>query len=96
MNNKEELFESLREISEDMEKTRILYEAENDKWWNNLTKKEREDAFYAVVKRIVIGELKDRGTYRYVLYNVFGFDEAMYFSGMDCGYMNLHNSIMND
>jgi hypothetical protein len=34
--------------------------------------------------------------YRYVLYNVFGFDAGMYALGMDCGYMALHNSIMTE
>ena len=96
MTDKEKFLESLTEIGEEMEKSRILYEAENDKWWNNLTEKEREDAFYAVVKRIVQGELKDKGSYRHVLYGVFGFDPGMYLAGMDCGYMALHNSIKNE
>ena len=87
--------DALAELSQEMEKYREEYEAENDAWWNSLSEKEREDAFYAVVKRIHKAEIEDRGTYRYALYDVFGFDGGMYKQGMDCGYMNLHNSIFD-
>jgi hypothetical protein len=40
-------------------------------------------------------EVTDRGTYRYALYDVFGFDPGMYGAGMDCGYMALHNIIFD-
>lgn len=69
------------------------YEDENDAWWNSLSKQEREDAFYAVVKRIYQAEIVDQGTYRYALYDVFGFGSHMYIQGMSCGFMELHNSI---
>jgi len=46
-----------------------------------------------VCKRIHTGDIKDSGTYRYVLYDVFGFDPGMYGAGMDCGYMAIHNAI---
>ncbi len=54
------------------------------------------NAFHAVVSRIFDGDIKQRGSYRYVLYDVFKFSADMYVRGMDCGYMALHNSIMND
>lgn len=87
--------DELAELSQELEKSRKVYEHDNDTWWNRLTEEEREDAFYAVVKRIHKAEIEDRGTYRYALYNVFGFDPGMYMRGMDCGYMNLHNSIFD-
>lgn len=87
------LLKSLTALSEQQEHTRLRYEAENDAWWNALTEREREDAFYAVVKRIYRAEIEDRGSYRYTLYDVFKFDAGMYGRGMDCGYMELHNSI---
>ena len=65
----------------------------NDAWWNGLSEEEREEAFYAVCKRIYKAELVDRGSYRDALYDVFGFDMHMYGRGMDCGYMNIHNAI---
>ena len=85
--------DAFAELSQEMEKSRKQYEAENDAWWEGLTEEEREDAFFAVVKRIHKAEIKDNGTYRYALYNVFGFDGGMYVKGMDCGYMAIHNAI---
>jgi hypothetical protein len=90
---REEALDALAELSQELEKSRREYEAANDVWWNGLTEQEREDAFYAVVKRIHKAELQDRGTYRWALYDVFGFDGGMYARGMDCGYMALHNAV---
>jgi hypothetical protein len=90
---REQALDALAELSQEMEKSRKIYEHDNDTWWNGLTEQERQDAFYAVVKRIHKAELQDRGTYRWALYDVFGFDPGMYMKGMDCGYMALHNAI---
>ena len=87
--------EGLSDFSQEFENARKIYEHDNDTWWNGLTEQEREDAFYAVVKRIRKAELQDRGTYRYALYDVFGFDPGMYMRGMDCGYMDIHNAIFD-
>lgn len=93
--DKEKALQELSDIGQEMEKHRKLYEADNDAWWDGLSETEREDAFYAVCKRLHQGELKKRGSYRYVLYDVFGFDPGMYVRGMDCGYMALHNAIFD-
>jgi hypothetical protein len=86
----------ISELGQEQQKEQASYEAKNDAWWNGLTEQEREDAFYAVVKRIYQGDVVENGSYRYVLYEVFGFDASMYVRGMDCGYMALHNSIKTD
>lgn len=93
MSNKSNLFDVLSSASKEWEEATKEYEAKNDAWWNSLTEAEREDAFYAVVKRLYQGEIIDRGSYRHVLYSVFGFGPGMYVQGMECGYMELHNSI---
>jgi len=85
--------QELSDLGEEMEKERILEEHRIDTWWDGLSEQEREDAFYAVCKRIHKADIKDQGTYRYALYDVFGFDGGMYMQGMDCGYMALHNAI---
>ena len=64
-------------------------------WWNSLDPQTQQDAFYAVVERIHKGDIEDKGTYRYVLYDVFGWGPESYAMGMGCGYMNLHNAIYN-
>lgn len=88
--------EFMNMIREGLESERDDYEAKNDEWWNSLSEEERENAFYAVVKRIYKAEIVDKGTYRYALYDVFGFDAGMYSRGMDCGFMDLHNAIEID
>ena len=93
--DKKELLEGLDELREEQQKAHLEYEAKNDEWWNGLTEEEREDAFYAVIKRMYQAEVVDRGTYRWALYDVFGFDMNMYGRGMDCGYLNLHNMIFD-
>ena len=93
MSNKSNLFDVLSSASREWEEATKEYEAKNDAWWNSLTETEREEAFYAVVKRIYQGEIIDRGSYRHVLYSVFGFGPGMYVQGMECGYLELHNAI---
>ena len=92
---KEKALDALAELSQEMEKHRLEYQAENDAWWNGLTEKEREDAFYAVCKRIWQADGIDNGSYRHGLYDVFGFDPGMYMQGMNCGYMAIHNAIFD-
>lgn len=91
--NVRKLLDEMNAIGQEMQAAKKAYEVENDVWWNELTEKERQDAFYAVCKRIYQGDIVDRGTYRYVIYDVFGFGPEMYGAGMDCGYMEIHNSI---
>ena len=88
-----EILAELSELQEDIEKKT---ESEMDTWWNDLSKEDQMRAFYSVVKRLVDGELNQKGSYRYVLYEVFGFDSSSYMLGMMCGYMALHNSIDRD
>lgn len=90
---REKALQELSDFSEEQYHLQQEYEANLDDWWNDLTQQEREQAFYAVVKRIYKADIQDKGTYRYALYDVFGFDGGMYVQGMDCGYMALHNAI---
>lgn len=85
----------LNELRDIFEKVRIADEDSADLFWNALTYDQKCDAFHAVVKRLHQGELKDRGSYRWVLYDVFGFGPDMYVRGMNCGFMALHNSIVD-
>lgn len=89
----DEYHKASREISEMMEQLRIEHDDAADKFWNSLSYEDKCNAFHAVVQRLVQGELDVKGSYRYVLYDVFGFNEGMYIRGMDCGFMRLHNAI---
>ena len=95
MDDKEKALQELSDISQEFEKAYKKHDVEMDDWWNQLAQEEREAAFYSVCKRLHQGELKERGSYRYVLYDVFGFDPGMYLQGMNCGYMALHNAIFD-
>lgn len=89
----EAVMQELADIGQQMEQERKEYEAGLDAWWNGLSEEDREKAFYAVVKRIYEGEITKQGSYRYVLYQVFGFGPHMYSRALDAGYMEIHNSI---
>lgn len=82
------------EFSRQQQEADALYAAECEKYWDGLSYDDKLMAFSSVVKRIVKGDIKDRGSYRYVLYDVFGFDMDSYGIGMQCGYMDLHNSVV--
>ena len=88
-----DLLDDISDLQEEIEKET---EIEMNEWWGSLSKDEQMKAFYSVVKRIVDGELVQEGSYRYVLYQVFGFGTESYMLGMMCGYMELHNSIERD
>ena len=84
------------EISKIFDEIRQEQDTDAETFWNNLSYEDQCNAFHAVVKRIYKAEIEDQGSYRHALYGVFGFDFDMYVRGMNCGYMALHNSIMND
>ena len=91
--DREKLLQELSDLAQEQEAAKARFESKVDSWWNSLTEQEREWAFYSVMKRLYEGDMKDNGTYRYVLYDVFGFGPSMYATGMDCGYMAIHNAI---
>lgn len=95
MEKSNNLIELLGSFSDAYEQAAKAYEAEADSWWNNLSYDDKLLSFYSVVKRIHEGDVKQQGSYRYVLYDVFGFGPDAYGIGMDCGYMTLHNAIMS-
>lgn len=70
------------------------YEKDSSDFWNSLSYEEKLMAFYAVCKKIHDGDLNERGSYRHVLYDVFGFKTDAYSLGINCGYMNIHNSMV--
>lgn len=92
---KKELKKELKETSDFYAEAMKKLENEQESYWNSLTKDEQLKVFCAVTRRLVKGELVDKGSYRWVLYDVFGFGPEAYTQGMDCGYMALHNAIVD-
>jgi predicted patatin/cPLA2 family phospholipase len=85
--------DSLDDLREHLQQEYEAYEKTCQEFWDKLSYDDKLKAFYSVVKRIHQAELVDRGSYRWALYDVFKFDMDSYGIGMDCGYMELHNSI---
>ena len=90
----EEQNDPWQDFSESYEKAMKEIEQRQEEYWNSLSKDDQLKAFCAVVRRIVQAELKDKGSYRWALYDVFGFGPESYVQGMECGFMALHNSII--
>ena len=90
----EDLLESLTKASEAFQEVMKYIENDQEEFWNSLSKDDQLKAFCAVVRRIHKGEVVDKGSYRYVLYQVFGFDAEAYAQAQDAGYLDIHNSIM--
>jgi hypothetical protein len=68
----------------------------SEAFWESLTKEQQLQAFCAVSRRIRKGEIELGGSYRYVLYQVFGFGPEAYAPAMYAGYMDIHNAICAD
>lgn len=91
-----EVMEQLAETSRQFQQVFKQLEAEQEEYWNSLTKAEQISVFCSVARRIYKGELVDKRSYRGVLYDVFDFGPEAYAVAQDAGYLALHNSIMNE
>jgi hypothetical protein len=77
---------ALREAWNQAEKNQ---KAEDDAWWDSLTVDSKSQAFRQITKLMHKAEIIDKGSYRHVMYEVFGLD---YGDGLS-HYMALHNFI---
>jgi hypothetical protein len=67
----------------------LVQNAEDDAWWDSLTMDERARAFRQICKLIYKADVKDKGSYRYAMYDIFNID---YGDGLK-HYMQIHNLI---
>jgi len=86
---------ALDEISRAWNEAMEEIENQSEQYWNSLTKEQQLQAFCAVSRRIYKGEIEDKGTYRWVLYDVFGFGPEAYAPAQMAGYLSIHNSIFS-
>lgn len=93
---KKDQFEALRKIGDAVNESMRNFGSQANAYWDSLPYEQKLFAFYSVCKRIHEGDIEDQGSYRYVLYDVFGFDLDAYIVGMECGYLDIHNSIIVD
>ena len=79
----------LKELREAWNEAERQQNAEDDAWWDSLNYDGKSQAFRQIVKLMYKAEVKDKGSYRYAIYDVFGLD---YGDGLT-HYMQLHNLI---
>ena len=92
-NEEKNFSKNLEDISNTFNEIYAEIEKDQEKYWNSLTKDQQLMAFCAISRRIVEGELEVKGSYRYILYEVFGFGPEAYAPAQMAGYLTLHNSI---
>lgn len=93
--DKQEALRDLEEISRVFNEAMDEIERESEAYWNSLSKEQQLQVFCAVARRIHKAELVDKGSYRYALYNVFGFGPESYAPAQMAGYLAIHNSIFD-
>ena len=94
MDNDQRL-QALSELSKVFNEAMQECEMEQESYWNSLSKDDQLKAFCAVVRRIHKGDVEDKGSYRYVLYNIFEFGPESYGQAQMAGYLALHNCIFD-
>ena len=88
--------QELANSSDSFEKSIQEMVSQQEVFWCTLTPEQQLDAFCCVVRRIVDGELVQKGSYRHVLYDVFRWGPEAYFPAQIAGYMALHNALVVD
>lgn len=69
---------------------------EQERFWNSLSKEDQLKVFCAVSRRIFEGEIKNKkSSYRYILYQIFGFGTEAYIQAQEAGFLSIHNSIVD-
>jgi hypothetical protein len=82
-----------KELVDQFRQAMDAHEQDSERVWEALSPEDRLHCFCAVSRRIHRGELVEQGTYRHVLYDVFGFGPNSYAVAQMAGYLAIHNSI---
>lgn len=84
--------EELAEFRKMAEKMAIEHRRREEELWLSLSQEQQLDIFCAIMRRVYQAEIVDKGSYRYALYTIFGFDLDAYGRAMDAGYLDIHNA----
>lgn len=87
--------EALHEFGQEFQRAMDEIKEHQEEYWNSLTKEQQLDVFCCVSRRILEGEIVKKGSYRYVLYETFGFGPEAYATALDAGYLTIHNSFVD-
>jgi hypothetical protein len=94
--SKEDALKAFEEFAKMFLEAMDLIEKDSEAFWNSLSKDDQLKAFCAVSRRIHQGEIVDKGSYRHVLYGVFGFGPEAYAPAQCAGYLDIHNAIVTE
>ena len=81
------------ELHNTFQRWEVDLEEDHDKFWNGLSKDDQLKAFCSVMRRLYKAEIQERGSYRYTLYDAFGFGHESYVQAQVSGFLALHNAI---
>ncbi len=81
------------ELHNSFQRWEVDLEEDHDKFWNGLSKDDQLKAFCSVMRRLYKAEIEQRGSYRYTLYDVFGFGSESYVQAQVSGFLAIHNAI---
>ena len=81
------------ELHNSFQRWEVELEEDHDKFWNGLSKDDQLKAFCSVMRLLYKAELEEHGSYRYILYDVFGFGPESYAQAQVSGFLALHNAI---
>ena len=82
-----------QELHNTFQRWEVELEEDHDKFWNGLSKDDQLKAFCSVMRRLYKAELEEQGSYRYTLYDVFGFGSESYVQAQVSGFLAIHNAI---
>jgi hypothetical protein len=82
-----------QELHNTFQRWEVELEEDHDKFWNGLSKDDQLKAFCSVMRRLYKAEIEQRGSYRYTLYDVFGFGSESYVQAQVSGFLAIHNAI---
>ena len=81
------------ELHNSFQRWEVELEEDHDKFWNSLSTDDQLKAFCSVMRRLYRAEIQERGSYRYTLYEVFGFGSESYVQAQISGFLAIHNAI---
>ena len=81
------------ELHNSFQRWEVELEQDHDKFWNSLSKDDQLKAFCSVMRRLYKAEIQERGSYRYTLYDAFGFGHESYVQAQVSGFLAIHNAI---
>lgn len=68
------------------------YSELSEKFWKKLSKEDQEKVFFYILKNINESEEKNF-SYRKILFDKFDFNIHMFFIGLYCGFLEIHNAL---